>query len=99
MSLAFVHATPGIGPEWLPRLEAASATYAREGALALAVGCALAERQLWGKARRLLEQAANDAALASRPRRGAWLALATLARQEDDAPRAAACFESAARLE
>lgn len=99
VSLAFVDATSGIGPEWLPRLEAASVTYPREGALALAVGCALAERQLWGKARRMLEQAANDAALASRPRRRAWLALATLARQEDDAPRAAACFESAARLE
>lgn len=99
VSLALVDATSGIGPEWLPRLEAASSAHAREGALALAVGCALAERQLWGKARRLLEQAAGDTALASGPRRRAWLALATLARQEDDLPRAATCFESAARLD
>ena len=54
VALALVSALPGLGPEWLPRLEAASTAYAREGAVALAVGCALAERQLWGKARRLL---------------------------------------------
>lgn len=98
VSLGLVSAIAGIGPEWLPRLEAAASAYAREGAVALAVGCALAERQLWGKARRLLEQAAADAALAAAPRRKAWLMLAALARQEDDIARAAACFEAAARL-
>jgi HemY protein len=97
VSLALVNAVAGIGPEWLPRLEAAVAAYAREGAVALAVGCALAERRLWGKARRLLEQAGADAALAAAPRRKAWLALAALAQQEDDGARAAACFEAAAR--
>ena len=98
VSLGLVNAIQGIGPEWLPRLEAASATFAREGAVALAVGCALAERQLWGKARRLLEQAAADPALASAPRRKAWLALAALAKQEGDEPRVARCFEAAAKL-
>ena len=98
VSLGLVNAISGLGPEWLPRLEAVSNAYPREGAVALAVGCALAERQLWGKARRLLEQAANDALLAAAPRRKAWLALATLAQQEGDAPRAALCFEAAARL-
>jgi HemY protein len=98
VSLGLVNAISGIGPEWLPRLEAASTAYMREGAVALAVGCALADRQLWGKARRLLEQAANDTLLAVASRRKAWLALATLAQQESDAPRAAGCFESAARL-
>jgi HemY protein len=53
---------------------------------------------LWGKARLLLEQAANDTALAAGPRRKAWLGLANLARQEGDENRAARCFESAARL-
>ena len=95
---ALVRATPGIGGEWLARLEAAAAAYPREGAMALAVGSALAERQLWGKARQLLEQAATDAALAVRWRRDAWLKLAHLARQAGDAQRAADCFESAARL-
>ena len=98
VSLGLVSAIPGIGPEWLPRLEAAAQAYAREGAVALAVGCALAERQLWGKARRLLEQAAADPALGSTPRRKAWLALATLARQEGDLRRVGECFEAAARL-
>jgi HemY protein len=98
VALALINAMPGIGPEWLPPLEAASNAYSREGAVALAVGCALAERQLWGKARRLLEQAANDVALSSAPRRKAWLELATLAQQEGNGARVAECFEAAARL-
>lgn len=98
VALALVNALPGIGPEWLPRLEAAASAYTREGAVTLAVGCALAERQLWGKARLLLEQAASDATLALAGRRKAWLTLAGLAQQESDAARAAECFEAAARL-
>jgi HemY protein len=98
VALALVNALPGIGPEWLPRLEAASMAYAREGAIALAVGGALAERQLWGKARRLLEQAAGDPALAGASRRKAWLLLAALAGDEGDTERTAACFEAAARM-
>ena len=95
---ALLSAIAGIGADWLPRLEAASRAFPREGAVSLAVGSALAERQLWGKARLLMEQAAADPALASRLRRKAWLQLADLARQESDADRAAHCFEAAARL-
>jgi HemY protein len=91
-------ATAGLSAEWLPRLEAAAQAFPREGAVAMAVGSALAERQLWGKARRLLEQAAADAGLAAPLRRKAWLALADLAHQEDDNARAAECFEAAARI-
>jgi HemY protein len=91
-------AISGIGAEWLPRLEAASTAFSREGAVALAVGAALAERQLWGKARRLLEQAAADSSLVAAGRRKAWLTLAALAQQEGNAARAAECFEAAARL-
>jgi len=98
VALALVHALPGIGPEWLPRLEAAASAYPREGAVNLAVGCALAERQLWGMARRLLEQAATDTGLALAGRRKAWLTLATLAHEEGDSARAAECYEAAARL-
>lgn len=98
VSLGLVSAMSGIGVEWLPRLEAASTAFAREGAVALAVGCALAERQLWGKARRLLEQAAADPTLASVSRRKAWLTLARLAQQEADTAALARCFEAAARL-
>jgi HemY protein len=98
LALALVSAVPGLGPEWLPRLEAAAQTFPRDGAVALAVGSALSERQLWGKSRRLLEQAAADVELAVPARRKAWLALARLAQQEDDAGRAAQAFEAAARL-
>jgi HemY protein len=36
--------------------------------------------------------------LAGAPRRKAWIALAELAAREGDSPRAARCFETAARL-
>jgi HemY protein len=98
LAQALAGAVQGLGPEWLPRLEAASQAYPREGAVALALGCALTERQLWGKARLALEQAAADTGLPAPARRKAWLALARLAQQEGDAARVARCFEAAARL-
>ena len=49
---ALAGACRGIGAEWLPRLEAAAQALPRDGAVALAAGSALAERGLWGKARR-----------------------------------------------
>ncbi len=95
---ALSRSVAGIGAEWLVRLEAAAAAFPREGAIALAVGAAWAERQLWGKARQMLEQAARDSALHVRWRREAWLRLAQIARNEGDTARVAECFESAARL-
>ena len=94
-----VNALKGIGPEWLQRLEAAARAFPREAAIAHAVGGALAERGLWGKARQLLETAAVDAALGIEQRRSAWLSLARLAEQQGDGERAVHCFEAAARLE
>lgn len=93
-----VAALPGIGPDWLARLEAASQAFPREPAIAHAVGSALAERGLWGKARLLLETAATDEALGAGQRRQAWLALARLAEDEGDHERAVQCFKSAAQL-
>lgn len=95
---ALVTASAGIGSEWLPRLESAALSFPREGAVAHAVGSALAERQLWGKARRLLEQAAADDQLSPSGRRHALVQLADLARQQDDSARAAECLEAAAKL-
>ena len=94
---ALAGAVSGIGPEWLPRLDAASQAVPRDGAVALAAGRALAERGLWGKSRALLEQAANDVELPTTTRRKAWIALAELATREGDSARAARCFERAAR--
>jgi HemY protein len=95
---ALALAVPGIGAEWLPRLESACSALPRDGGVALATGCALAERGLWGKARTLLELAAEDATLAVLPRRRARIALAELATREGDAARAATAYEAAARL-
>ena len=91
-------AVAGISVDWLPRLEAAAQAHPREAAVAFGVGMASADRQLWGKARRLLEEAAADAALTPPSRRRAWLTLARIAQQEGDTERSTACFEAAARV-
>jgi HemY protein len=63
--------------------------------VAYAVGCALAQRQLWGRARRLLEGVARMNSAAPALRRDAWKALAAIAEEEGDAARAADCYRSA----
>lgn len=99
MALALVDTAAGLGAEWLQRIEAAQRAYPAESAVQAAAGAVLAERQLWGKARRPLEQAANDLSLASRARRQAWRALARLADEEGDPDRANACYRSAAAID
>jgi HemY protein len=95
---SLAEAVSGIGAEWLPRLESASRAWPRDGAVAYAAGRAFADRELWGKARALLEQAGDDPMLTQAARRKAWIALAELAAREGDSARAARCFETAARL-
>lgn len=98
LATALVPVLAGCGPDWLQRLESAQGRFPRERALAYALGHALAERQLWGKARLMLESVAEDATMRSTARRRSWLALAALAEQEGDDARRARCFEAAARL-
>ncbi|MBX9794219.1 MAG: heme biosynthesis protein HemY [Burkholderiaceae bacterium] len=98
LSHALVSAVAGIGVDWLPRLESARLAFPRDAAVAHAVGTALAERQLWGKARQLLEAAATDADLPLAAKRMAWLTLARLAENEGQPERAAASYRSAATL-
>ncbi len=95
---ALVASLDGIGPEWLPRLEQASLALPRDGAVALAAGRALAERGLWGKARALLDRAADDQTLALSARRKAFVGLAELAAREGDTAHATQAYEKAARL-
>ena len=99
VSLALIDARSGIGAEWLPRLESAAQSFGHESAVVAAVGMVFAERQLWGKARRLLEQAAAAPSLPSRTRRLAWRQLAQLARQESDEARAVLCERTAAAID
>ena len=88
----------GIGADWLAPLEAARQAYPRDAAIAFATGCAMAELQLWGKARIALQQAADEATLPSSSRRRAWRQLAQLARDEGDEARAAECFAAASQV-
>lgn len=99
LALALVTAAAGIGPDWLPRLEAALAGFAHEPAVTAAVGITFAERQLWGKARKLLEQSAASPALPAALRRRAWRRLAELAQQQGDETEARRCERNAAAVD
>jgi HemY protein len=99
VALALADATRGIGADWLPRLEAAQNAWPQEPAVQAAVGAALAERALWGKARRPLEAAASHADLVAPARRHAWRRLAALAREEGDDARALRCEQAAAAID
>lgn len=96
LALALADTIEGIGPEWLPRLEAALQACPGEPALAYAMGRALVARQIWGKARQMLEEAGADPELPAAARRQAWLQLAAMAEQAGDAQRSATCFRAAA---
>jgi HemY protein len=99
IALALMEAVADIGSDWLPRLESASRALPNDPAIAAACGLAMIERQLWGKARRPLEQAAVAGSLASHARRRAWRALAQLALQEGDPQRAQECDRAAAGID
>jgi HemY protein len=99
LSLALADTITGVAADWLPRIEAAQRAYPTEAAVQAAVGAALVERQLWGKARRPLEQAAASPTLAARARRQAWRSLARLADEEGDEARANTCHRNAAAID
>ena len=82
---------------WLARIEAAQLGRPRDANLQYLAGMACLNRQLWGKARQLLSQAAlglQDATL----HRNAWRALAVLAEQREDGEAAAHAYKQAAQL-
>jgi HemY protein len=99
IAMALFGAAAGIEPDWLPRLEAALESHGHESAVVAAVGVAFADRQLWGKARKLLEQSAAATSLPPRVRRRAWRALAQMARDSGDDLRAQQCEREAAALD
>jgi HemY protein len=92
---ALVRALDGLPADWLPLLEAALTALPQDAAVAYAVGRALAQRHLWGRARRLLEGVARMNTATPALRRDAWQALAAIAEEEGDAARAADCYRSA----
>jgi HemY protein len=81
---------------WLARIEAAQSSRLHDARLAYLAGMACLSRQLWGKARQLLEQAApalQDATL----QRNAWRTLAVLAEQRGDEAAAGEAYKQAAQ--
>ncbi|OYT89847.1 MAG: porphyrin biosynthesis protein [Burkholderiales bacterium PBB6] len=99
LAMALVDCAPGLGSDWLPRIEAALAQFGHEPALVAAAAMAFADRQLWGKARRPLEQTASAASLPAAVRRQALRCLAGLAREEGHEDRAAAYDQRAAMID
>jgi HemY protein len=96
LARAMPHCLLGLEPEWLPRLDACTPVALRHPGLALALGLALAERQLWGKARSMLLSAANDLQLDMDRRRLAWARLGLMAEREQQPEDAARYFRLAA---
>ena len=82
LALALAECAVGAGADWLQRVEAALSRHGHESALVAAAGAVFAERQLWGKARRLLALTANAGELPAGVRRQALRRLAALARHE-----------------
>ncbi len=66
--------------------------------LAHAVGRAMAERQLWGRARRLLEAVAQSANAEPSQRQDAWRWLGRIADREGDEAQAQRCYREAAQF-
>jgi HemY protein len=96
LARALRHALLGLEAEWLPRLDATTPAALRNPTLALTLGLALSERQLWGKARGMLLSAANDLQLDLAHRRTAWAKLGELAEREHRPEEAARFYRLAA---
>ncbi|NRT57957.1 heme biosynthesis HemY N-terminal domain-containing protein [Sphaerotilus uruguayifluvii] len=94
---AFVEVLPGLPADWLPLLESSVEALPRDAHLAYVAGRAMAERQLWGRAHRLLESAATSSEAHAALRMKAWRALAEIAESEGDEALAQRCYREAAR--
>lgn len=89
---------PELDASWLAQLDAAQAARPADAGLQYLAGQALLQRQLWGKAQQMLQQASrslHDAGL----RRRAWRALAQLAEQRGDEAAAQQAYRQAAQCE
>lgn len=98
LAQALLVALPGLGPDWLPRLEAALQALPRDPWMPLVMAHALAELQLWGKASQMLQAAGAEQRLPSVWRRRSLLRLAELAEQGGDNAARIDALSEAARL-
>lgn len=94
---AFAEVLTGLPPDWLPVLEASVDALPQDAQLAFVAGRAMAERQLWGRAHRLLESAAQSPQADAALRVKAWRALAEIAEVEGDEALAHRCYREVAK--
>ncbi|AVO50256.1 heme biosynthesis protein HemY [Melaminivora suipulveris] len=88
----------GLDATWLARIEAASRAHPHDARLLYLSAMACMHRELWGKARQLLQRAAPQLK-EPQLRANAWRALAALAEQQGDEPAAAQAWKQAALVE
>lgn len=88
-------ALPALGADWLAQVEQAQRARPSEPGLQYLAGQAFMQRQLWGKAAFLLEQAAKSVSDADMRRR-TWRSLAHLAEERGDTAAAQAAWKQAA---
>lgn len=98
LSACLWQASGGIEADWLGPVEAVLARHPREPMVQAAAGAVYAERQLWGKAQPLLEQAVR-AGIPSTLRRQAWRRLAQMAEQRGDEVASSRCWRQAAEVD
>jgi len=99
LALALIDCAVGLGSEWIARVETALTRFGHEEALVAASGVVLAERQLWGKARRPLELTAAALNLPGDVRRLALRRLGDMSRLQGDETAAARYEQRAAQTE
>lgn len=98
VALATLASLEGLGVDWLARLESACQAFPRDPHVGLVMAHALAELQLWGKAKQHLTTAAADLRLSADLRRRTWLRLADMAEHAGSVDERLAAIEQAARV-
>ena len=98
LALCIEPLVPYIEQEWVAQVEAAQSQRTSDAVLQYLAAQTYMKRQLWGKAKPLLERAVTGLSAPSLRRR-AWVSLAQLAEQADDAEGAAAAWRAGAQLQ
>jgi HemY protein len=88
---------PYLEQEWVAQVELAQAQHTSDAVLQYLAAQTYMQRQLWGKAKPLLERSAKGLSNTSLRRR-AWVSLATMATEQGDLPAAALAWQAGAQL-
>ena len=98
LALCIEPLVPYLEQEWIAQVETAHNQRTSDAVLQYLAAQTYMQRQLWGKAKPLLERAVKALSHVSLRRR-AWVSLAQLAQQQDDQAGATAAWQAAAQLQ